>query len=100
MPFPQPKESKNFKRASRKYHLILLGFISESLYLSQYLNTEGTCAGSWDPAVREERRLAFNKQKLSKQGIGPRLSFFGLVWFGFFKTGFLCIALAVLELTL
>jgi hypothetical protein len=25
---------------------------------------------------------------------------FGLVWFGFFETGFLCVALAVLELTL
>jgi hypothetical protein len=25
---------------------------------------------------------------------------FGLVWFGFFETGFLCVVLAVLELTL
>ena len=28
------------------------------------------------------------------------VGWFGLVWFGFFETGFLCIALAVLELTL
>jgi hypothetical protein len=28
------------------------------------------------------------------------LVWFGLVWFGFFETGFLCVALAFLELTL
>jgi hypothetical protein len=28
------------------------------------------------------------------------LDWFGLVWFWFFETGFLCVALAVLELTL
>jgi hypothetical protein len=28
------------------------------------------------------------------------LVWFGLVWFWFFETGFLCVALAVLELTL
>jgi hypothetical protein len=34
---------------------------------------------------------------------GLKLTLFGLVWFGlvwFFETGFLCVALAVLELTL
>jgi hypothetical protein len=33
-------------------------------------------------------------------GVWFGLVWFGLVWFWFFETGFLCVALAVLELTL
>jgi hypothetical protein len=43
-----------------------------------------------------------SKQKKANKNRKREFGFFGLVWFGlvFFETGFLCVSLAVLELTL
>jgi hypothetical protein len=42
----------------------------------------------------------FNPDLFKQKETPFGLVWFGLVWFGFSETGFLCVALAVLELTL
>jgi hypothetical protein len=93
------------------YHLIAKAVLTQNLHTKLipkvFISLQLSGSGDKEPIYRE---ISLKASSLNTEGQGPSelcllgfSLFFGVFWFGlvwFFKTGFLCVGLAVLELTL